>query len=125
MDEHGGYSLSSENQVVTLRATGAWNIETVNSCCKAFKATVEQIKNQSWSCIIELSDWELGPPEMWTEIIALNIWSEVNNKKFEAVVITNNVQRYFFEQLHKTFINAQAKFFNNEIDAITWLNAQK
>jgi hypothetical protein len=122
MGEHGHYILSSENQILTLKASGAWNIETVKSCCEAFKDAVEQLKEQSWSCLFELTDWELGPPEMWNEIIALNHWSEVNNKKLEAVVITNNIQKFFFEKSHKNYVKTQPKIFDSEVAARLWLS---
>ena len=80
--KHGSYSITLHNQVLTVKAYDAWNIETVISYFIEFKVQAEKLKHKSWSCIIDLTHWELGPPEMLNEMKKLNIYFYVKEIKF-------------------------------------------
>lgn len=123
MQTHGSYTISSDNQILTMKAYDEWNIETVISCCNIFKEEAKKLMHSSWSCIVDLSEWELGPPEMLDEIKNLNIWSEKNNQRFEAVIIKNPLQQQLLENTHTVFENIQSQFFDNHDDAIGWLSS--
>ncbi len=126
MPLHGSYSISSNNQILTVKAYDEWNTETVTSCCEAFKAEAKKLMHENWSCLVDLSEWELGPPGMLREINKLNVWSEENKQVFEAVVVKNSVQQHFLENSHKVFNTIESKFFDNHDDALSWLsNSQK
>ncbi|ALO35295.1 hypothetical protein CMT41_11610 [Colwellia sp. MT41] len=122
LSQHGSYSITIHNQVLTVKAYDAWNIETAISCLKEFKVQAEKLKHKSWSSIIDLTHWELGPPEMLNGMKKLNIWSEKNNQKFEAVIVKNSVQEHLLEVSHITFSNTQSNFFDNHNDALSWLS---
>jgi len=126
MPLHGKYSISINNQVLTVKAYDEWNIETVISSCEAFRVEAKKLMHKSWSCLVDLSEWELGPPGMLDEIKGLNIWSEKNNQAFEAIIVKNSVQKHFFENSHEVFKNIKYKFFDNHDDALCWLsNSQR
>ena len=55
MPQHGKYSISTNNQLLTVKAYNDWNIETVISCFKKFKVKVKKLMNESWSCLVDLS----------------------------------------------------------------------
>lgn len=116
------YTISSDNQILTMKAYDEWNIETVISCCNTFKEEAEKLMHSSWSCLVDLSEWELGPPEMIDEIKNLNIWSEKNNQHFEAVIVKNSLQQQLLENTHTAFDYIQSQFFDNHDDAICWLS---
>lgn len=122
MPQHGKYSISINNQLLTIKAYDEWNIETVISCFDAFRDNAKKLLNESWSCLVDLSEWELGPPEMLKEIKKLNIWSEKNNQKFEAVIVKNSVQKHLLQSSHQAFNNIESKFFDNHDDALSWLS---
>lgn len=121
MPKHGSYSITTHKQILTMKAYDEWNIETVISCCRSFKIKANKLKHKNWACLVDLSEWELGPPEILHEIKKLNVWSEKNNQTFEAVVIKNALQRQLLEITHMAFNNIQAKFFDNHHDALSWL----
>jgi hypothetical protein len=125
MQKHGSYSISSNNQILTIKAYDDWNVETVISFCKTFKEEAKKLMHSSWSCIVDLSEWELGPPEMLDEIRNLNIWSEKNNQCFEAVIIKDSLQRHLLEKTHTVFENIQSQFFDNHADALCWLSTSR
>lgn len=122
LKQHGSYEISSNNQVLTMKAYNEWNIETTLSCCKAFKAEVHKISHKGWSCLVDLSDWDMGPIEMIKEIHALNIWSEKNNQKFEAVIVKNSLQKHILEKSQTVFTAVRSDFFGNESNALRWLS---
>ena len=122
MPLHGKYSISINNQVLTMKAYDEWNIETVISCCEAFRVEAKKLMPKSWSCLVDLSEWELGPPGMLSEIKKLNIWSEKNNQAFEAVIVRDSVQEHFLEKSHEAFKSVESKFFDNHDDALCWLS---
>jgi len=122
LPKHGSYSIAIDNQVLTVKAYDAWNMETVVSYFKKFKVQAEKLKHENWSCIVDLSHWELGPPEMLDEIKKLNIWSEENNQKFKAVIVKDAVQEHFLEGAHMVFSQTQSNFFDNHADALFWLS---
>ncbi len=126
MPLHGKYSISINNQVLTIKAYDEWNIETVISCCEAFRVEAKKLMHKSWSCLVDLSEWELGPPRMLDEIKKLNMWSENNNQTFEAVIVKNSVQKQLLENTHEAFESIESKFFDNHDDALFWLsNSQR
>jgi len=125
MPQHGKYSISTNNQLLTVKAYDDWNIETVISCFDAFRDQVKTLKHESWSCLVDLSQWNLGPPEMLNEIKKLNIWSEKNNQKFEAVIVKDSVQKHLLQNSHQAFNSIKSKFFDNHDDALSWLSTSQ
>jgi len=125
MTQHGKYSISTNNQLLTVKAYDDWNIETVISCFEVFRDQAKTLKHESWSCLVDLSEWDLGPPEMLNEIKNLNIWSEKNNQKFEAVIVKNSVQKHFLQNSHQAFNGIESKFFDNHDDALSWLSTSQ
>ncbi len=123
MPKHGSYVISSTKQLLTIKAYNDWNIETVISYCQSFKKEAMKIKNQPWSCLIDLSEWSLGPPEMLFELQKLHLWSEANNQLLEAVITKDSLQKQFFLKSHQAFKNTQSRFFDNKEDALFWLSS--
>ncbi len=122
MNNHGSYSITTDSQIATIKAYDAWNIETVLSFCEAYKAEVKNIIHRSWSCIVDLSEWELGPPGLLNEIKKLNIWSEENNQSYEAVIIKDSLQQQLLESTQSVFNNTQSQFFDNYDEAFHWIS---
>jgi len=125
MKNHGSYSITAEDQIVTIKAYDDWNIETVISCCNTFKEEAKKLIHSSWSCIVDLSEWGLGPPEMLDEIKKLNIWSEENNQSYEAVIIKDSLQQQLLENTHSVFNNTQSQFFDNHDEAFHWISSSQ
>ena len=62
---------------------------------------------------------------MLNELKKLNIWSEKNNQKFEAVIVKNSVQKHFLQNSHQAFNSIETKFFDNHDDALSWLSKKQ
>lgn len=121
MKKHGSYIINSQNQILIMKAYNSWNLETTISCCENFKVEANKIKHKEWSCLVDLSEWDLGPIEMLNEIKKLNIWSEKNNQKFEAVIVKNALQQHVLEKSQIVFTDVKTEFFDNHKKALDWL----
>ncbi len=122
MPKHGSYVVSSTKQLLTIKAYNDWNMETVFSYCQSFKEQASTLTHDNWSSLIDLSDWGLGPPEMLNELQKLNLWSEAHKQNYVAIITKCSLQQQFLIKSHQVFKETQAKFFDNEADALSWLS---
>ena len=123
MLEHGSFDMKIIEQTLVVRCFDAWNNETVLRMCKEYKDLVSKINNKPWACIVDLTQWELSTPEMWIHIDELNVWGNINNQKYEAVVCSSSVQKYLMEKCHDVLTNVEAKFYDELVQAYEWLES--
>ncbi len=123
MPNHGSYVINTIDQLLTIKAYNDWNMETVFSYCQSFKKEAMKIKSQHWSCLVDLSEWSLGPPEMIYELQKLKRWSTENNQMIEAIVINSSLQKQFLLKSCQAGINSQSRFFDNKAEALYWLSS--
>lgn len=109
--EHGSFEFEIQGQILIMRPLGAWNFETAVRCCKEYKELANTINDSPWACLVNLSLWELGTPDIWHEIDKVNAWADTNNEKFEAVICSNSLQNTLLEQTYDKFKNVQTDFF--------------
>ena len=121
LPEHGSYELELQGQILIQRAAGAWNFETAKRCCAEYKALAETINASPWGVVVNLLNWELGTPDIWSEIDAVNRWADQNNEKFEAVICTNDIQVMLLERTYDNFSKVETCFCDSEQQAIDWL----
>lgn len=122
MLEHGSYKIELCKQVITVRFVGAWNKETSLKMCDEFQQEAKKIAGNPWACLIDLTKWELGGPEVWEPILQINHWCTENNQQLEAVVCSNLIQKYIVKELEKALPETESAFFSTEIEAKKWLN---
>tara|TARA_R110002167_G_scaffold91458_1_gene246019 strand:- start:68650 stop:69054 length:405 start_codon:yes stop_codon:yes gene_type:complete len=123
-NEHGSFEFELSGQVLIMRPGGAWNVETAIRCCKEYKELAESINDSPWAGVVNLLSWELGTPEIWAEIDAVNAWADQHNEKFEAVICANSLQTFLLEQTYSKFRNVQTKFCDTELEALKWLSSE-
>lgn len=122
--EHGSYEFEVKGQVLIMRPTGAWNLETAIRCCKEYKVIAQSLNNAPWACLVNLLSWELGTPDIWPEIDSVNAWADEHNERFEAVVCSTSLQTYMLEQTYDKFKNVKTEFFQTEDKALSWLTTE-
>ena len=123
MVEHGSYSLSISKQTLYVQCFGAWNLETAQHMGEQYKALVLKICEEPWACLLDLTKWELGTPEVWDYIDELNEWGNNHNQKFEAVVCCLSLQRALIEKSHEVLTEVDGRFFENMEQARAWLKS--
>ncbi|MFT4906338.1 MAG: hypothetical protein ACI978_000398 [Oleispira sp.] len=122
-EEHGSFEFELKGQVLIMRPIGAWNVETAIRCCLEYKALAETINHSPWACVVNLLSWELGTPDIWPEIDAVNAWADNHNEKFEAVICLTAIQTMLLEKTYDKFINVQTRFFETETESLEWINS--
>lgn len=123
MWEHGSFTLEVIDQTLIVKCFDAWNIETVIRMCKEYKECIEKIYDKPWACMVDLTQWELSPPQMWEEIDTLNRWGNSNNQKYEAVICSLSIQKSLMQESHSVLTNVESKFFENIEEATRWLKS--
>jgi len=121
MKDHGSFTFEQKGQLIISRAFDAWNKETAQSMCKQMYILANKINDKPWGILVDLTQWEFGPPDMWEPIEDLNRWANDHNQKFEAVVCGLNIQKKLLENSQEVFREVESEFFDNEAKALQWL----
>lgn len=121
MVDHGRYKIELTQQVITVHFYGTWNVETSRNMCRDFFKSAYKICAEPWACLVNLSQWELGGPDVWEPIIEVNHWCAKNNQMHEAVVCNYSIQKYILQELQTYLPNTESNFFNNVEAAVNWL----
>jgi hypothetical protein len=121
---HGEYAIERRGQIIMLSCTGAWNDYTARQMCQDFLKEAKQICDKPWACLIDVSAWELGPPEIWAPVEKLNTWCNSHNQTYEAVVATKRIHQLLVKRSQEPLTNVTAKQFDTVHDALEWLVKQ-
>lgn len=124
MREHGSFKIESNNQVITVRFLDEWNRETSVRMCREFQVIANKISDKPWACIVDLTQWNLGGPEVWEPILEVNEWCTEHGQALEAVVCNTGVQKFIMKQTHEALPKTESRFFETEEAAKDWLNAR-
>ncbi|WP_354624712.1 hypothetical protein [Psychromonas sp. MME2] len=124
MKEHGSYKIELYEQVIIVRFISSWNRETSENMCKEFMQIASTITDNPWACLIDLTQWGLGGPEVWGPILDTNHWCAKNNQMHEAVVCSQVIQEHILRELQTALPTTKSGFFKTEADAEIWLNSK-
>lgn len=113
MLEHGSFNLSLIDQTIISEAFGSWNIETAIRWADEFKLLVGQISNAPWACIVDLSNFELAPLDVWSYLDEINLWCNANNQKYEVLICSSSLQKAILEKSKGNLTNVQTHFCLN------------
>ncbi|WP_157360223.1 hypothetical protein [Aliagarivorans marinus] len=122
MREHGWYELEQHTQVIVVRFFSDWNKRTSEHMCRDFLEIASTMADKPWACLIDLSQWGLGGPDVWEPIVEANRWCAANNQRLEAVVCSQSIQKHILEGLQEELPDTESAFFENEADARQWLS---
>jgi hypothetical protein len=122
MKEHGSFEIKLVGQVLVIKAYDAWNLETVLRLCDECSHLISQIKDEPWATIVDLSCWELGTPDIWKPVEELNVWANDKNYKYQAVIISFNLQETMLKKTHEVLTHTEKKFCKDTDEAFRWLS---
>jgi hypothetical protein len=121
MKEHGSYKIELFKRVIIVRFFDTWNKETSLKMCGEFQKKAKILTGSPWACIVDLTNWDLGGPEVWEPIIQVNDWCTENGQELEAVICITELQKYILEKTQTALPKTESAFFNTEIEAKKWL----
>ena len=124
MQPHGSFELSVKNQIVIIKAMGAWNFEMAVEFGEQYKALVLTFNQDPWACLIDLTEWELFTPEASDYLDDINRWADANNQRFEAVVCGLSIQQSLLEKNQAAFTHVETQFCESLDLACQWLESK-
>lgn len=128
-NEHGGFELKLDGNILLAVVNGAWNAETAQAYREAILKLIESLHHKPWALISNVNDWELCTPDC--ELLMGQLLAECRGKgiKREAV-INSNIQSVKLDLFHKHTKQQSLKpppdvfqrcFFETEEEARKWL----
>ena len=124
MKPHGSFTLSVKEQVIVIKAIGAWNYEAAVAFANDYKQLVSDLQQAPWGCLIDLTDWELFTPDASDYLDTINQWAEQHNQRFEAVVCGLAIQEALLEKNQSVFVNVKTRFCETLEEAYHWLESE-
>lgn len=121
MRGHGTFLNNIVDKVLISEWHGAWNLETSLAWSKHYLELAQALSHSPWASLIDLSQWELGTPDINPVIEKVNVWSDSNYLTHEGVVCALNLQSEMAVITHQTMQNVQAATFANKNEAKNWL----
>ncbi|NQZ22624.1 MAG: hypothetical protein HRT53_11260 [Colwellia sp.] len=78
--------------------------------------------DNTWLCLIDLSRWELGTPEVWEEFNKLYHWRNNGNNNIEIIISSCALQRYLMKKSKADHISIKTMFFQHTDEAMRCLD---
>jgi hypothetical protein len=123
MKAHGSYKLEVNKHTVTFKAYDSWNYEAAFEWGEEIKGIVNQLKNEPWACLVDLTEWELATPDTRTYISELYSWLNDQNLKYIAVIFGLSIQKEVLEHTYSILTNVEKKYCVDLEQANNWLHS--
>jgi len=122
--EHGKSYISVDNEIITVKAVGAFNIEGIIKTINELKVVIESFHEKEFKLLFDYCQIEGGTPEVFEKINECNIWLNSQNMIAKAVVINSTMHLTILESRTPARKVHNTKNFDDRKTAINWLQAQ-
>ncbi|MGB1264018.1 MAG: hypothetical protein ACPG52_14000 [Cognaticolwellia sp.] len=122
---HGKWKIEVKNNYVLQWFSGCWNEEAAIQYSQEFQEKTAHLAGTQWAIFSFFDDWELGVPEIEPHLIAHCQRFKDNGCVRDCHVYTPEAsKRMQLENIvPQTEGNYQRQVFDNEADAIAWMNS--
>lgn len=123
---HGVFSVKAEKQRLYVDATGPFNEELALEYKHALNACVDALQGTVWDQVIVLHKLSLMTPDAEQVLKQTLLERKSKGLRASAVIIEQGDGRNLVAQQFKRaydFADIQSEFFENELDAISWLTS--
>ncbi len=121
--EHGEVSIEVIDNIIIVRAVGAFNEFGAQKYTNAIRTAVNCMQKQRFSILINNLKFLGGTPEAYQELEDYNAWLNQKELIGKAMVITSNITLDVINKLSPSRAMQQTKNFDNENDAMNWLKS--
>ena len=121
MEEHGSFELELTGNTIIFRAYDAWNQEIAIRWAAEVKTMVRQICHEPWTCLVDLTRWDLSTPDVREHVIELNLWLDEHNLSKIAYVFGFATQESLLSRANNVFKHATVKHFFCLEEGKAWL----
>lgn len=122
--EHGQYTISVDEDIITVKAVGAFNQEGIVTVIEELKLVIERLSSDNFKLLFDYTETEGGTPEVFDKINECNIWLNSQNLVAKALVINSPTNLAILESRTPARNAQNAKNFDNKTNAINWLQLQ-
>jgi len=122
--EHGKSYISVDDDIITVKAIGAYNKEGMIKTIEELKSIIESFNQKGFKLLFDYSQTEGGTPDVFDKINECNIWLNSQNMIAKALVINSSMHLSILESRTPARKSQNTKNFNNKASAIAWLKLQ-
>lgn len=84
---HGSFSLKRYEDILLLTLSGKTNVELFRDLDEALVKERLKFENRKWALVIDLRDWQLGPPEFFQAMQKHDKESTLKGRRADAIVL--------------------------------------
>ena len=121
--EHGKVSISLKGNIIIVRNVGAFNEYGAQQYTNGVEAIVDDLKDTSFSILVNKLEFQGATPEAYQELEKYNVWLNQQKLIAKAMVITSNTILDVINKLSPSRASQQTRSFDNEEDAMHWLQS--
>lgn len=114
------YDIEVKDAVIKLSMFGSFNLDIANSITKKIKIIIEELNDQPFYILVDLSTVEGGTPDGFERGRQFNLWLDGQNLKAKAIICTSPLFKHISESRVRTSDIQLIEYFDNETDARRW-----
>ncbi len=121
--EHGEVTIEVLDNIIIVRTEGAFNEYGTQQYTHGVRKIVDGMQGQSFSVLINNLEFQGGTPEAYQELESYNAWLNKQKLIAKAMVITSSINLDVINKLSPSRASQQTRSFDNEKDALSWLQS--
>lgn len=121
--EHGDVAIEVLGNIIIVRTVGAFNEYGARRYTQGIKTIIEGLQGQSFSILINNLEFQGATPEAYQELEIYNAWLNQQKLIAKAMVITSSITLDVIDKLSPSRAAQKNMSFDNEKDAMTWLQS--
>lgn len=122
--EHGLCFVTIEDDIIFLKAIGAFNLEGMVKANNDVGLIIENLNNNKFKLFVDYSELEGVTPEAFEKLNDFNIWLNKQNMVAKAVVINSAITLSILDHRSPARSLHNDKNFEDREEALNWLKIQ-
>ncbi len=119
--EHGKSCISVNDDIITIKAIGAFNKEGIVKTIEELKSVIKEFNLKEFKLLFDYIEIEGGTPDVFEKINDCNIWLNNQNMVAKALVIKSSMNLAILESRTPARKSQKSATFDNKVAAINWL----
>ena len=120
-NEHGVFRVSVQGNIVMARLSGCFNESGAEAVTDQIRSAIESFEGQPFCMLMNVLECPGGTPEAYENIENYNGWLNGQKMTAKAMVMSSKMTEGILKDRAPSRQNQKIKIFDNETDAITWL----
>ena len=121
--EHGEVTIEVIDNIILVRSVGAFNEYGAQKYTNGIRDAVDNLQDKSFSILTNNLEFHGATPEAYQELENYNVWLNQQKLIAKAMVITSNTTLDVINKLSPSRASQQTRSFDNEEDAMHWLQS--